>query len=57
MGIKQFEVIELSYLFESMESAQKVMQGPIGKQLLKSLEPKGVVGLAGRAIVSRHLRS
>jgi C4-dicarboxylate-binding protein DctP len=46
MGVKQFEVIELPYLFESMESAQKVTQGPIGKQLLKSLEPKGVVGLA-----------
>lgn len=46
MGIKEYEVLDLPYLFDSIASAQKVTQGPIGKQLLKKLEVRGLLGLA-----------
>lgn len=46
MGIKEYEAFELPYLFKDMDAAQKVTQGPIGKRMLKMLEPKGVTGLA-----------
>jgi C4-dicarboxylate-binding protein DctP len=46
MGIKEYEALELPYIFNDMASAQKVTQGPIGKQLLKKLESKGLTGLA-----------
>ena len=46
MGVKEYEALELPYLFSDMASAQKVTQGPIGKRLLKALEPRGVTGLA-----------
>jgi len=46
LGIKEYEALELPYLFKDIASAQKVTQGPIGKRLLKALEPRGLTGLA-----------
>jgi len=46
MGIKEFELFELPYLFENYDQLHKVTQGPVGAQLMKKLEPKGLVGLA-----------
>jgi C4-dicarboxylate-binding protein DctP len=46
MGIKEYEALELPYLFNDMAAAKKVTQGPVGRQLLKKLEPKGLTGLA-----------
>jgi C4-dicarboxylate-binding protein DctP len=46
LGIKEFEVFDLPYLFDGYESLRKITQGPIGKELLAKLEPKGIVGLA-----------
>lgn len=46
LGVKEFEVFELPYLFEDTGSVHKLTRGPIGLQLLKKLEPKGIVGLA-----------
>jgi C4-dicarboxylate-binding protein DctP len=46
MGVKEFEVFELPYLFSSYDDVHKVTRGATGDQLLKKLEPKGVVGLA-----------
>ncbi|MGB9081626.1 MAG: TRAP transporter substrate-binding protein [Desulfuromonadaceae bacterium] len=45
MGAKQFEIFELPYVFDNYSEVHKVTEGPVGKQLLKSLEPKGVTGL------------
>jgi C4-dicarboxylate-binding protein DctP len=42
----EFEVFDLPYLFQDMDAAHRVTQGPIGKNLLAKLEPQGVVGLA-----------
>jgi len=46
LGVKEFEVFDLPYLFDSYDQLHRVTNGPIGKDLLKKLEPKGIVGLA-----------
>lgn len=46
LGVKDFEVFDLPYIFPSKQALYKVTDGPIGKDLLKKLEPKGITGLA-----------
>jgi C4-dicarboxylate-binding protein DctP len=46
LGVKEFEVFDLPYIFDNYEELHKVTQGPAGKQLLAKLEPKGIRGLA-----------
>jgi len=46
LGVKEFEVFELPFLFDDTNAVHKLTRGPIGQQLLKKLEPKGIVGLA-----------
>ncbi len=46
LGVREFEVFDLPYLFDSYGELHKVTQGPVGRQLLAKLEPKGIKGLA-----------
>jgi C4-dicarboxylate-binding protein DctP len=46
MGMSEFQVFDLPYIFDNMEQAHKVTQGPIGKGMLKKLDAKGITGLA-----------
>ncbi|MGV3655229.1 MAG: TRAP transporter substrate-binding protein [Noviherbaspirillum sp.] len=46
LGIKEFEVFDLPFLFSSIQGVHRVTQGPIGKDLLSKLEAKGLTGLA-----------
>ncbi len=46
LGVREFEVFDLPYIFDGFEALHKVTKGPVGKQLLEKLEPKGVKGLA-----------
>jgi C4-dicarboxylate-binding protein DctP len=46
MGLREFEVFDLPYIFDNYAELHKVTQGPVGAGLLKKLEPKGIVGLA-----------
>ena len=46
LGVREFEVFDLPYLFDSYEELDKVTAGPVGKQLFQKLESKGIVGLA-----------
>jgi C4-dicarboxylate-binding protein DctP len=46
LGVREFEVFDLPYLFDSYEELNKVTAGPVGKQLFQKLESKGIVGLA-----------
>lgn len=46
LGLKEFEVFDLPFLFSDEAALRKVTQGPVGRRLLASLEPKGIVGLA-----------
>ncbi|WP_291985497.1 TRAP transporter substrate-binding protein [Candidatus Accumulibacter sp. ACC007] len=46
LGVKEFEVFDLPYIFDNYADLHKVTQGAFGKSLLAKLEPKGVTGLA-----------
>ncbi len=46
LGVKEFEVFDLPYIFDNYEELHKVTQGPIGQSLLKKVESKGLYGLA-----------
>ena len=46
LGVKEFEVFDLPYIFPDKAVLARVTDGPIGQGLFKKLEPKGIVGLA-----------
>ncbi len=46
LGVKEFEVFDLPFIFDSYAELDKVTQGPVGKMLFAKLEPKGIKGLA-----------
>ena len=46
LGVKEFEVFDLPFIFDNTADLHKVTQGPVGKLLLSKLEPKGIRGLA-----------
>jgi C4-dicarboxylate-binding protein DctP len=46
LGLPQFEVFDLPYIFNDYADAHRVTFGPIGKELLNKLQSKGIVGLA-----------
>jgi C4-dicarboxylate-binding protein DctP len=46
LGVKEFEALDLPYLFDSLEDEIRVTNGPIGQGLFAKLESKGIHGLA-----------
>ena len=46
LGIKEFEAFDIPYIFPSRDVLTRVTEGPVGKDLLKKLESKGITGLA-----------
>jgi tripartite ATP-independent transporter DctP family solute receptor len=44
--IPETTIPSLPYIFRSVEHARKVMNGPVGDEILAAFEPYGVVGLA-----------
>jgi C4-dicarboxylate-binding protein DctP len=46
LGVKEFEVFDLPYIFPSKTALYNVTEGPIGKGMLKKLDAKGITGLA-----------
>jgi len=46
LGVREFEVFDLPYIFDSFDELHKVTEGPVGKSLFKKLESKGITGLA-----------
>ncbi|MFA6313015.1 MAG: TRAP transporter substrate-binding protein [Sterolibacterium sp.] len=46
LGVKEFEVFDLPYLFDNYAELHKVTQGPVGKMLMSKLDAKGIHGLA-----------
>ena len=46
MGLPQFELFDLPYIFANRQVLHRVTLGPLGRDLFKSLEPKGILGLA-----------
>jgi len=46
LGIKEFEALDLPWLFKDEATYSKAMKGPIGKWLFQKLQAKGITGLA-----------
>ena len=46
LGVKEFEVFDLPFIFDDYTELHKVTQGAVGQQLMAKLEPKGIRGLA-----------
>jgi len=46
LGVKEFEVFDIPFIFDGYADLHKVTQGPAGKQLLDKLDAKGIKGLA-----------
>jgi C4-dicarboxylate-binding protein DctP len=46
LGVKEFEVFDLPYIFDDYDQLHAVTQGPVGKTLLDKLGDKGILGLA-----------
>ena len=46
LGAKEFEVFDLPYVFPDKAALRRVTEGDVGKNLLKKLEPRGIIGLA-----------
>lgn len=46
LGVKEFEVFDLPFIFKDQAAFRAVTEGPVGADLFRKLEPKGVKGLA-----------
>jgi C4-dicarboxylate-binding protein DctP len=46
LGVREFEVFDLPYIFDDYKELHTVTSGPVGAGLFKKLESKGIVGLA-----------
>jgi len=46
LGVKEFEVFDLPFMFSDTASFRAVTEGPVGKGLLAKLEARGIKGLA-----------
>jgi len=46
LGVKEFEVFDLPFIFKDQAAFRAVTEGPVGADLFKKLEPKGIKGLA-----------
>ncbi|HET6801232.1 MAG TPA: TRAP transporter substrate-binding protein [Casimicrobiaceae bacterium] len=46
LGVRDFEVFDLPYMFDSYDELHKITEGQVGRNLFKKLEGKGIVGLA-----------
>jgi C4-dicarboxylate-binding protein DctP len=46
LGVREFEVFDLPYIFDDFAQLHKVTDGAVGKMLFDKLQTKGIVGLA-----------
>lgn len=46
LGVKEYEVFDLPYIFPNRAVLARITEGPIGQRLFKKLETKGITGLA-----------
>ncbi|MEY4765281.1 MAG: hypothetical protein RI907_1954 [Pseudomonadota bacterium] len=46
LGVKEFEVFDLPFIFDDYTDLHNVTQGAVGQGLLKKLESRGITGLA-----------
>ncbi|HEV7618789.1 MAG TPA: TRAP transporter substrate-binding protein [Burkholderiaceae bacterium] len=46
LGVREFEVFDLPYIFPNKEVLNRVTEGQVGKDLFRKLDSKGITGLA-----------
>lgn len=46
LGLKEFEVFDLPYIFDDYNDLHQVTKGKVGADLMAKLEPRGIKGLA-----------
>jgi C4-dicarboxylate-binding protein DctP len=46
LGVREFEVFDLPFIFKDQAAFKAVTDGPVGADLFRKLEPKGIKGLA-----------
>ena len=46
IGVKEFEVFDLPYIFKDIDAVHRFARGPGGTALLKKLEARGITGLS-----------
>ncbi len=46
LGVKEYEVFDLPYIFPNRAVLARITEGPIGQNLFRKLEAKGIKGLA-----------
>ena len=46
LGVKEFELFDFPYHFTDQQSLERVTNGPVGREMLKRLESKGLIGLS-----------
>lgn len=46
LGIKEFELFDLPFMFPDKDVLHRITEGPIGQGMLKKLQTKGLTGLA-----------
>src|SRR5947209_3968146 len=46
LGAKEFEALDLPWLFKDEETYSRAMKAPVGTWLFQQLEPRGISGLA-----------
>lgn len=53
--VPEVKIVDIPFLFRNYDHARKVMDGPIGQDLLKKMQQKGLVGLAWTENGFRHM--
>lgn len=53
--VKEYNILSFPFIFDSQATANKVVDGPWGQELLKRLEKKGYVGLGFGDFGFRHI--
>lgn len=53
--VPEVKIVDIPFLFRNYDHARKVMDGPIGQDILKKLQAKGLIGLAWTENGFRHM--
>lgn len=53
--VPEVKIVDIPFLFRDYDHARKVMDGPIGQDLLKKMAAKGLIGLAWTENGFRHM--
>ena len=53
--VSEVKIVDIPFLFRNYDHARKVMDGPIGQDILKKMAAKGLIGLAWTENGFRHM--